>query len=69
MRIASRQAHLREFVIVNVQVPGWLWADGFGSIQDQLRDLVGVGDQREVAGVDLDRRGVHASGEEPLQAR
>ena len=36
-------------------------------IHDQLRYLLRVGDQREVAGGDLDRRSVHAVSQEPLE--
>jgi hypothetical protein len=38
-----------------------------GGLHDQLCDLVRVGDQRQVAGIDLDRRGVHAVGKEALK--
>ena len=46
-----------------------LLASGPGSVQDQGRDLLRMGDQRQVAGVDLDRGGVHAPGEELLKLR
>ena len=48
---------------------GGLLAGGPGSVQDQLRDLLRVGDQREVAAVDLDRRGIHPFCEEALKIR
>jgi len=46
-----------------------LLAGGPSSVQDQLRDLLRVGDQREVAGVDLDRRGIHPVCEKALKFR
>ena len=49
--------------------PRGLPAPGPDRIQDQLRHLVRMGDQREVPGVDLDRRGAHAPGEEALKLR
>ena len=42
-------------------------AGGPGSVQHQLRDLVRVRDQRQVAGVDLNGRGLHAVGQEALK--
>jgi hypothetical protein len=36
------------------------------SVQDQLRYLLRVADEREVARVEVDRRGVHAAGHELL---
>ena len=44
-------------------------AGGSSGLQDQGRDLVRVGEDREVAGVDLDRCRVHAVGKEALEFR
>jgi hypothetical protein len=40
-----------------------------GGVQDQLGHLLRMSNQREVTGVDLDRCGVHALGEEALKLR
>src|SRR5882762_1396011 len=40
-----------------------------GSLQDQPRDFVGMGDQREVAGLYLDGPGAHPPGHEALKVR
>jgi hypothetical protein len=42
---------------------------GSRGLQDKLRDLLGVADQREVAGIDLDGRSVDALGQETLGVR
>ena len=40
---------------------------GAGGPKDEARDLAGMGDQRQMAGVDLDRCGPHAFGHEALK--
>ena len=42
---------------------------GSSGFDDQVRDLLRVGNYREVAGVDLDRCRVHAVGKEALEFR
>jgi hypothetical protein len=42
---------------------------GSSGLQDQVRHLLGMADQREVAGVDLDGRSIHSLGEETLELR
>src|ERR1700690_3889461 len=40
-----------------------------GGFEDQVRDFIGMRDQREMAGLHLDRLGAHALGHEPLEVR
>jgi hypothetical protein len=37
------------------------------SVQDQVGDLIGMSDQREVASIDFDGRGIHSLRQEALK--
>ena len=66
-RPADGSARRRQGVLTLGSVMSMAAAGSPGGLRDQLCDLVRVGDQRQVAGIDLDRGGVHAVGKEALK--